>query len=313
LALVGLLACFLLWATPVDCRQSKQSKSVITNSIGMKLALIKPGRFMMGSATDSQGHLDDELQHEVEITKPFYLGVYEVTIGQFRAFVRDTGFKTEAESDSDGGHGYDPVKKQWDGREPKKRFDWQNTGWEQTDGHPVVNVAWSDAKEFCDWLSQKEKKQYRLPTEAQWEYACRAGTQTRFYSGDKDSDLEKVANIADVSVKSKYRDISWAVSWNDKHPFTAPVGQFKPNTFGLFDMHGNVWEWCADWYDRRYYQKSPPKDPPGPSSSPEGKRVIRGGAWDTAARPCRAAHRGRRTPDFRDDSLGFRVAMTDEA
>ena len=118
---------------------------------------------------------DSEEQHEVEITKPFHMGVYTVTVGQFRQFVKDAGYKTEAEKDGAGGWGYNAARKAFDS---DQKYNWQNVGWEQTDDHPVVNVTWNDAVAFCDWMSKKEDKQYRLPTEAEWEYSCRAGTTT---------------------------------------------------------------------------------------------------------------------------------------
>jgi formylglycine-generating enzyme required for sulfatase activity/proteasome lid subunit RPN8/RPN11 len=261
----------------------------ITNSIGMKLALIPAGKFLMGSPEDEDGHDKDEAQHEVAITQPFYLGVHAVTVGQFRAFVKAKGYQTEAERDGGGASGYNARTKNFESG--NKEFSWKNPGWQQSDDHPVVNVTWNDAVAYCDWLSDQEGVKYRLPTEAEWEYSCRAGTTTRFYSGDKDDSLKGVANLADASFKQKYPDATWAVSWDDGYPFTAPVGRFKPNAFGLYDMHGNVWEWCADWYDENYYKESPSQDPPGPSAG--AFRVFRGGSFDNAPRNCRAPSQAR--------------------
>ena len=117
----------------------------------------------------------------------------------------------------------------------------------------MVNVSWNDAVAFCKWLSKKEGKTYRLPTEAEWEYACRAGTTTRYYSGDDPETLAKVGNVADAAFKAKFPDWEYTIKANDGYVFTAPVGKFKPNAFGLYDMHGNAWQWCADWYGEEYY------------------------------------------------------------
>ena len=198
----------------------------------------------------------------MRITKPFYLGTYHVTRGQFRQFVADTGYKTDAEKgEKPGAWGWDPDKKEFGFNE---KYSWRNAGFEQTDEHPVVNVSWNDAVAFCKWLSQKEGKTYRLPTEAEWEYACRAGTTTRYYSGDDPETLAKVGNVADAAAKAKFPDWKYTIKANDGYVFTAPVGKFKPNAFGLYDMHGNAWQWCADWYGADYYAKSPADDPTGP-------------------------------------------------
>jgi sulfatase modifying factor 1 len=121
------------------------------------------------------------------------------------------------------------------------KYSWRNSGFEQTDGHPVVNVSWNDAQAFCDWLSRKEGKKYRLPTEAQWEYACRGRTQTRFHFGDEVEDLAQYGNVADASARKKLPDWFWTIKADDGYVFTAPVGKYKPNGFGLYGMHGNVW------------------------------------------------------------------------
>src|SRR5262249_10414790 len=150
--------------------------------------------------------------------------------------------------------------------------NWRDPGWLQTERHPVVNVTWHDAVAFCEWLSQKEGRNYRLPTEAEWEYACRAGSEKAFVSGETQDDLRGYANTADASLrrvfetfrKKDYHDYSQP--WNDGFPFTAPVGQFKPNAWGLFDMQGNASEWCTDWYADDYFLHSPADDPPGPET-----------------------------------------------
>src|SRR5262249_6798212 len=156
-------------------------------------------------------------------------------------------------------------------------YSWRNTGWKQTDDYPVVNITWNDALAFCKWLSEKEKREYRLPTEAEWEFACRAGTQTRFYSGDDLTSLKGFANIADVSLKQKVgadpKPYPFKyVEFDDGFAFTAPVKSFRPNAWGLFDMHGNVSQWCAD--GKRTYVMGSVSDPVGPDSGP---RVARGG------------------------------------
>jgi formylglycine-generating enzyme required for sulfatase activity len=167
----------------------------ITNSIGMKLTLIPSGEFMMGSGESAEAtaeffnktygeHLptvglfnEEHPQHRMRITRPFYLGSYPVTRGQFWRFVKDTGYKTDAEKgEKPGAWGWDPDKKEFGFNE---KYSWRNAGFEQTDEHPVVNVSWNDAVAFCKWLSKKESKTYRLPTEAEWEYSCRAGMTTR--------------------------------------------------------------------------------------------------------------------------------------
>ena len=275
----------------------------ITNSIGIRLVLISSGKFLMGSPKDDTDREQDEDQHEVTISKPFYLGVYTVTVRQFRQFVQDTSYKTEAEKDFLGGRGYNADKKDF---EQDKKYNWRNVGWEQTDDHPVVNVTWNDAVAFCKWLSRKEGKKYRLPTESEWEYSCRAGTKTRFYSGDEEATLKGVANIADASLKQKLPEATWAKQWDDGFPFTAPVGKFKPNAFGLHDMHGNVWQWCADWHGN--YPQGPVTDPQGPN---DGKRrVMRGGSFLDSAVLVRSAYRDREVPTNLIGVVSFRVAKT---
>jgi formylglycine-generating enzyme required for sulfatase activity len=273
----------------------------------------------MGSpSADPDAESDEKPSHEVTLTHDYYLGRNEVTRGQFQAFVEAAQYRTEAERDSRASPGYNAEKRNFF---RDMRYGWRNPGFSQTDGHPVVNVSWNDAMAFCDWLSKKSGKSCRLPTEAQWEYACRAGTATRYYCGDDANAMKGVANIADLSLKPRWdylvlnrgRPIAeWfeRVSWEDGYPFTAVVGKFQPNKIGLHDMHGNVWEWCSDWYGEDYYGRSPAQDPAGPSSGVW--RSLRGGAWDNAPRYCRSASRHHAGPSFGTTSFGFRVCMVAE-
>jgi sulfatase modifying factor 1 len=273
------------------------SKDVI-NCVGMTLVRIPAGTFLMGSPKEDVEREDDEIIHEVEITRPFLMGKFEVTVGQFKAFAKDSGYRTEAERDGKGGRAFD-------GKEfvQKPEFNWRNLYFKQADDEPVLVVSWNDAVAFCAWLSKKEGKTCRLPTEAEWEYACRAGTKTRYDHGDKADGLKAVGNIADSSLKMKWADVTWTMAWDDGFPFTSPAGKFRANAFGLHDMVGNAWEWCADWYGD--YPKGPVKDPRGPAS---GKlRVTRGGAWSTQPKFCRSAFRDWHEPTYRSDCVGFRV------
>jgi formylglycine-generating enzyme required for sulfatase activity len=296
----------------------------ITNSIGMKLTLIPSGKFMMGSKESAEETAaffnktygehslkekfkDEHPPHHVWITKPFYLGTYHVTRGQFRQFVKDTGYKTNAETGEElngeklGAYGWDKRTFVF-----SEKYSWRNVGFEQTDEHPVVDMSWNDAVAFCKWLSRKEGQTYRLPTEAEWEYACRAGTTTRYYSGDDPETLAKVGNVADATLDAKFPKSTVHIKSSDGYVFTSPVGSFQPNAFGLYDMHGNAWQWCSDWYDAWYYEKSPEVDPAGSSSG--DSRVLRGGSWHDWPDSSRSTARRRLAAAFRGSTSGFRVA-----
>jgi formylglycine-generating enzyme required for sulfatase activity len=299
----------------------------MTNSLGMKLVLILSGEFMMGSEETPQdlakagfvcppdyNTSDERPRHKVRITQPFYMGQHEVTLGQFKQFVAAKKHVTDAERDLKGSAGYDAATTS---TQRKPEFNWKNVGWEQTDDHPVVNVSWFDATAFCAWLSDKEGRPYRLPTEAQWEYACRAGTTTRFWAGDTPASLQGTANVQDASLDSKYPKVDRAkfpsFPFDDGWPFTSPTGKFKPNAWGLFDMHGNVREWCADWYVNAYYVRSSVCDPVGPTpTDPRGTatltdRVNRGGAWNYIPASDRSSFRLANETTARNFDLGFRV------
>ncbi len=269
----------------------------LTNSIGMKLALIPAGEFLMGSPESEPQRADDEEQHRVRITKSFYMGAYNVTKGEFARFATEEKYKTQAEKgeEGNGGWGYDPKtdKSEW-----KPTYNWLNPGFTQGDNHPVVVVTWNDANAFCEWLSRKEGKTYRLPTEAEWEYACRAGTTTPFHLGK--------------SLNGGQENFRGDVPYNTtvKGPFlkhTTPVGIYKPNAFGLYDMHGNVRAWCSDLYSKDYYGRSPVDDPHGP---PTGDlTVIRGGGFCLTPPEGRSATRTRCGGAYREHALGIRVVM----
>jgi sulfatase modifying factor 1 len=267
----------------------------------MKLVLVPPGKFMMGSPESEKDRSKDEgPQHEVTLSKPFYMGVYEVTKGQFAQFVSDSGHKTDAEK---GGKAWG-----WDGTNFAEiaGYSWRKTGFEQTEDHPVVNVSWDDAVEFCKWLSKKTGKTVSLPTEARWEYACRAGTTTAYPWGDDPDDGKGWCNAADQTAKKTF-GASWTYfSWDDGYAFTSPAGKFKANAFGLYDMIGNAWEWCADWYADSYADANK-TDPTG---APSGAyRVLRGGSWGYDPRGCRSAYRDGFDPVLRGIRLGFRVVV----
>jgi len=230
----------------------------LRNSIGMELMLIPPGEFLMGSPAFEEGRQGDEAQHKVTLTKPFFMGITEVTQLHFARILRMNPSEFKAAK------------------------------------HPVDRVTWHEAVEFCGRLSDlpSEKRAgrvYRLPTEAEWEYACRAGTTTAYSFGN---DQGQLSNYAWWSVNSG--------------PATHPVGLKKPNPWGLHDMHGNVWEWCQDWGST--FSGGKLTDPTGPVSG--SSRIYRGGSWDHVSHFCRSAFRTGHQPTKRFSYLGFRVVCT---
>ncbi len=296
---------FICWLALNATSQTALSPKEIKNSLGMKLVSIPPGRFMMGSPETEPSREAQETPHEVELTNGFYLSAHEVTVGQFKQFVNATKFRSDGERDEKGAYGIDGAGKI---EKMHAKFTWRSPGFEQTDEHPVVNVSWSDAKAFCKWLSEKEKKSYRLPTEAEWEHACRAGTKAAYAHGDDPEGLATMGNGADATARAKYPGWSIGIQGKDGYIFTAPVGQFKANAFGLHDMHGNVWEWCEDWYEPNSYPKGKQVDPTGPTT---GKaKVQRGGGWSSDSKRLRSAARIGRDPSaYRGCYLGFRVVL----
>ena len=259
---------------------TSEEKDMIKNSIGMKLKLIPAGSFLMGATLDDARADDIEKpQHKVTITRPFYLGVYEVTQYEYKQVM---------------------------GANP--------SDFQPSELLPVERVSWLDAVTFCNKLSEREGRRpyykiedrtvtilggngYRLPTEAEWEYACRCAkhlsSATKHPFGNDQSELVNYA---------------W---FNGIGEFeTHPVGQKLPNRWGLYDMQGNVWEWCQDWFDENYYKQSPADDPRGPMQGDE--RVLRGGCWSYHPGACRPAERGYHVPENHGNVIGFRVAAVQE-
>jgi uncharacterized protein (TIGR02996 family) len=255
-----------------------------TNTVGMSFALVLPGTFRMGSPKSERYRKSHERSHRVTLTRPFFLGVCPVTVGEFEHFVAATNSRTEAER-SGGAYGF--VGGEW---KQDATVTWRSPGFAQTERHPVVCVNWNDAQDMIAWLNEQEKGLvYSLPTEAQWEYACRAGTETANFLGEDDEGLDEYAWFAYHSQER-----------------THPVATKKPNAWGLSDMHGNVWEWCADWYGD--YPTGKVVDPPGASRG--SYRVSRGGSWYGVAANCRSAARTYSDPDAGDTTSGFRLAVS---
>jgi formylglycine-generating enzyme required for sulfatase activity len=257
---------------------------------GPMMMVIPAGRFLMGSPKGELERRDDECQHEVQVAF-FAIGKYAVTVGQFKRFVEAKGYRTEAE---EGGGCYYWTGSEWK-RDPDK--NWRNPGFSQTDNHPVVSVSWNDAIAYAAWLSEQTSQLYRLPTEVEWEYACRAGTTTPFYFGET------------ISTDQANYDGNYVYGKGRKGVFrqkTVEVGQFPANAWGLHDMHGNVWEWTCSVYDKDYGGGEQCCAEPGTS----GPWVLRGGSWFHVPLWLRGAARFRFTPHFRHGYGGFRLART---
>jgi eukaryotic-like serine/threonine-protein kinase len=287
-----------------------------TAPLGAKFVLVPPGEFEMGSTEvgyqnhvlEWKKHFKMPLPEKVErrpaaegpahlarITRPFLLARCEVTVGQFRAFVADTKYRTEAEESGKGGTGLEPEKKgpflQGEKEVRRPEYTWNRPGLKITEQHPVSNITWRDADAFCRWLSAKENKTYRLPTEAEWEYACRAGTTTSWFTGD----AAPAKNSSGMWTQQNARNTTHA------------VGQSPANAFGLFDMHGNVAELCADYFDPDYYAAAPVDDPAGPAEGSKG-RVVRGGSFHLSATSSRSAARSNtQTLGAPSVQIGFRI------
>jgi formylglycine-generating enzyme required for sulfatase activity len=257
----------LSWATHL------KTEPAITNKLGMRLALIPPGEFQMGSPEDEAGRETDETPHRVRITRPFWLGTYEVTQNEW-----ETVMRSQPSWFSSSGGGKDRV-----------------SGLD-TSRFPDESVSWDDATEFCRRLSVREGQEYRLPTEAEWEYACRAGTTSAYHFGG-------VLNGDKANVDGNY---PYGTTTKGKYlNRTTRVGEYGANAFGLYDMYGNVAEWCLDWYDEKFSIRASMADPENTKKAT--LRVSRGGSWLSVARNSRSASRDRNPPANRSNFCGLRV------
>jgi len=240
--------------------------------------LIKRGSFMMGS---NSGEADEKPVHKVKIDYNFYIGKYEVTVGEFRKFIDATGYKVDTKSNG-GCWIYD---KKW---QQKSDASWKKPYFLQTEQSPVVCVSHNDTKAYTKWISKKEGTTYRLPTEAEWEYVARAGTTTKYSFGSFDNRLGQYAWYSKNSLSKTHK-----------------VGQKNPNRWGVYDMHGNVWEWCEDWYVDSY--KNTPRNGSDNDSKSQNYKVLRGGSWFDISSNLRSPFRVRGNPAYTSNNVGFRV------
>ncbi len=315
------------------------------NTIGMVFVRLEPGVFTRGFLHESGGSeafnlahpfsnqqstRAEEPPHKVEITRSFELSSREITVAQFRRFTDRTGYITEAERDG-GAYGFFPKEKNYVDRfHRSSRITWKTPGFAQSDRHPVVCVSWNDAQAFCQWLSETEGTLHRLPTEAEWEYACRAGTETWYSWGNDPDNAYTHANVADGALEAaapnttRYqRAVQLKPEDGDGTVFTSSTASFKPNAWGLFDMHGNVWEWCQDRWSadlyRSYFEGVSYrdrknvliKDPLFLDKTDQDQygdwRVIRGGAWTCAPAAVRSSIRAFAEAADASVYTGFRV------
>lgn len=269
---------------------------------------IPAGQFQMGaeSAVVPLEYCFAEMPaHRVSLSRDFLMSETEVTVGLYRSFVEDTGYTPIFDRP---GLGCNSLNLKTGEVQRLEETTWRTPGFRQTDQHPVVCLSQQDAVAFCQWFSQKHQQKFRLPTEAEWEYACRAGSRTLFAEGNQVECLDGHANVGDMALSRSTSSVQGVAPWDDGFAFTAPVASFRPNAFGLYDMHGNVGEWCADWFDAAYYESSPESDPSGPKW-PRRWHVVRGGSWFNTPLSCRCSGRHDCVQTMPSTTNGFRLVM----
>jgi formylglycine-generating enzyme required for sulfatase activity len=273
------LAAFQVW------QAANPAREIWDHPDAPVLVTLPPGSFLQGSPESEQERFPDEpLQRPVSIRHPVAIGKYPVTRGEYARFIQDSGYKPR--TICRGYAGETELLPRW-------HFSWRRPGFEQTNRDPAVCISWYDAKAYVDWLSRRTGKPYRLPTEAEWEYAARAGTRTARWWGDDPAKGCDAANEADLSAKDRFTD--WEVAnCRDGALFTAPVGSYRPNGFGLYDMLGNVWQWVEDCAAD------------GGGTCPQ--RVMRGGSWHSNPRYVRSAVRRIDGAEIGYAAYGIRVA-----
>ncbi len=228
------------------------------NGQSIQVVHITAGRFQCGSPETEAERKSDEQRHEVELSRDFYMGIFPVTVGQFRQFVSETRYKTEAEAGTSGGYGVENGQ-----LVQKPEYTWKTPGYMVTDQHPVTIVTVKDALNFLQWLRSKSGRECSLPTESQWEYACRAGTTTAYYHGDDEPGFD-------------------AIGWHQRNSgnMAHPVGEKSPNAWGLFDLSGNVYEWCSDIYNDYPAELVRDPNPKQANAGEPARNVLRGGIMD---------------------------------
>lgn len=279
-----------------------------TNSIGMEMRLVPAGTYTMGSNRYSD--TGDTTPHTVTISNPFYVSKHELTVGQFRTFARANNYRTEQQRNNWSVRGWDASSRRFVN---STRFSWENPGWSQPDTHPVVHVSWNDGQMVSNWLGYKEKEIYRFLTEAEWEYCCRAGTTTLYATGNDPNDLVRMGNVLDSTgmrqFSSDYQfrqnNQNIVIPRTDGQTFTASVGRYLPNNFGLYDFHGNICEWCQDWYSPQYHLFGS-TDPLGAATGQ--LKSARGGRFDTGGGLAKSFYRNKGEPTLTDMILGIRLA-----
>ncbi len=283
------------------CRDTGELTLSLGGEVSLKLVPIPAGQITLGIPDAERRRAGGLPRVEATIDEGLFMGRCEVTRRQFARFVADACYKTDAEK---LGRGYGWNGEIWDEFDD---VDWRHPGFEQTDDHPVTCVSWNDAVAFCEWLGKKTGKQVRLPREAEWEHACRAGTTTKYAWGDNPHEGKGWCNVADLTAKKTFDN--WEVfKFEDGYLFTAPVGTYRANAWGLHDMHGNVWEWCQDKHI--LVESDEPFDDRYPSG--DTLRNLRGGSWLSSTARCRSGLRAGCPPlgwhcDF---ITGFRVVIS---
>ncbi|MBI5331785.1 MAG: formylglycine-generating enzyme family protein [Betaproteobacteria bacterium] len=287
---------FLVPAGPSAAAKPKPHSAVQDCPECPAMVTLPGGAFDMGSPDSEPGRYAVEIpQHRVKVGR-FAMGRTEITRGQFVAFVEETGHDAgdRCGTFEDGKH------------EERSERNWRNSGHGQEDNHPAVCLNWNDAQAYVQWLSRKTGKPYRLPTEAEWEYAARAGVGAAHYWGESANQACRYANVMDRTGGIQVPGVTWETHrCTDGYAYTAPVARFRANAFGLHDMLGNIWEWVEDCWHGHY--KGAPADGSAWTSGSCEKRVLRGGSWDNDPRNVRAAKRLWGMPDLRIDRYGFRV------
>ncbi len=273
-----------------------------------EMLVVPAGSYRMGSPSWEQGRDDNEGPvHAVTFRAPFALGVYEVTVAEFGRFADETGYRTAAERDPEKGclTLENPTRSKW---EYTAGRSWRDLEYEIKGGQPVVCVSWNDAKKYAAWLSEIAGVPYRLPSESEWEYAARAGSETKYHFGNDETQLCAYGNVADETPLPNGNAWTNKAGCSDGAAYPTRVGTYRPNAFGLHDMHGNVWEWTEDCWNGSY--RGAPSDGSAWLSGDCAKRVLRGGSWNDEPALLRAANRFWDPTDERNGSIGFRVART---